>query len=352
MNKVIQTLPGGPLDIVGDVHGELDALESLLRQLGYEGQGYHPQNRKIVFVGDLVDRGMDCPGVIRLVRRLANAGNAFAILGNHELNILLNKPKDGTGWFLDAAQEKDRKYGNYARCPIDERDDVLEFLGSLPLVLHRSDIRIVHAAWDDDALAAVAPLKTNEVTAAFLKWETGIIAEAKQNNLYATAKAELDSVMLSDKNLEPPFLEQHAALEALKQMGNPIKILTSGVERPGTAPFYSSGSWRFVERVQWWNEYDHPTPVVIGHYWRRLKPIDRATVGKGDPDLFETVGPRDWHGKRGNVFCIDYSVGGRWSERAAGAAGGSDFKLGALRWPERMVMLDDGQSFLTAPSGD
>ena len=74
MNKVIQTLPGGPLDIVGDVHGELDALESLLRQLGYDGQGYHPQNRKIVFVGDLVDRGMDCPGVIRLVRRLVNAG--------------------------------------------------------------------------------------------------------------------------------------------------------------------------------------------------------------------------------------------------------------------------------------
>src|ERR671915_1826745 len=51
----------GPFDIVGDVHGCCDELEALLQQLGYarnfEGTWTHPEGRKAIFVGDLVDRG-------------------------------------------------------------------------------------------------------------------------------------------------------------------------------------------------------------------------------------------------------------------------------------------------------
>ena len=83
---------------------------------------------------------------------------------------------------------------------------------------------------------------------------------------------------------------------------NPLKVLTSGVERKGTVPFYSSGKWRFAHRVPWWDEYDDDKPVVIGHYWRRYRAIDRAAVGKGDKDLFEEMHPFAWHGKRRNVF--------------------------------------------------
>lgn len=345
MTSVIQKLPDAPLDIVGDVHGELVALQNLMLHLGYDELGNHPDGRKLVFVGDLVDRGQDCPGVVRLVRRLVTAGNAFAVVGNHELNIVMSKPKDGTGWFLAEARQKDKKYGDYALCPDDERQDVLNFLSSLPLALIRPDLRIVHATWDASALEAVKSLTPQQVGDAFLAYEQGIIKQAQTENLYALATAEENSVTLEDRSVEPPFLHQLARLESLKQMGNPIKILTSGIERPGTTPFYSSGKWRFVERVQWWNEYDDATPVVIGHYWRRVKPLDRAQVGKGDPDLFEGIPPNEWHGKHKNVFCVDFSVGGRWSERAGNKLGPSDFKLGALRWPERDVVFDDGHRF-------
>ncbi|TFG86728.1 MAG: hypothetical protein E4H19_04725, partial [Chromatiales bacterium] len=55
-------LQSGALDIVGDVHGELDALHDLLARLGYDKDGSHPDHRHLVFVGDLGDRGPDSPG--------------------------------------------------------------------------------------------------------------------------------------------------------------------------------------------------------------------------------------------------------------------------------------------------
>ncbi|MBA3451959.1 MAG: metallophosphoesterase, partial [Deltaproteobacteria bacterium] len=52
----------GPLDIVGDVHGELDVLHDLMERLGYDRAGNHPDKRRLVFLGDLCDRGPDSPG--------------------------------------------------------------------------------------------------------------------------------------------------------------------------------------------------------------------------------------------------------------------------------------------------
>ncbi|NLU71925.1 polynucleotide kinase-phosphatase [Streptomyces sp. HNM0575] len=83
----------GPFDIVGDVHGCRAELESLLERLGYalvrddEGRpvdARHPEGRTAVFVGDLVDRGPDSPGVLRLVMGMTEAGNALCVPGNHE----------------------------------------------------------------------------------------------------------------------------------------------------------------------------------------------------------------------------------------------------------------------------
>ena len=67
--KLIQQLPAGPLDIIGDVHGELAALERLLARLGADPARGHVE-RPLVFVGDLIDRGPDSPGVVALVRSL------------------------------------------------------------------------------------------------------------------------------------------------------------------------------------------------------------------------------------------------------------------------------------------
>jgi polynucleotide kinase-phosphatase len=73
----------GPFDIIGDVHGCSSELETLLGRLGY-ADGVHPEGRTAVFVGDLVDRGPDSPGVLRRVMSMVESGAALCVPGNHE----------------------------------------------------------------------------------------------------------------------------------------------------------------------------------------------------------------------------------------------------------------------------
>ena len=87
----------GPFDVIGDIHGCRAELEQLLTSLGYalardaDGRAVgarHPDRRRVVFVGDLVDRGPDTPGVLRLAMGMVAAGDAFAVPGNHENKLL------------------------------------------------------------------------------------------------------------------------------------------------------------------------------------------------------------------------------------------------------------------------
>ncbi len=94
----------GPFDIIGDVHGCCDELEQLLQQLGYiveenssnkDSFGNcpiykHPQGRKVIFLGDLVDRGSRILDTLKLVHNMQEADSALCILGNHE-NKLIRK---------------------------------------------------------------------------------------------------------------------------------------------------------------------------------------------------------------------------------------------------------------------
>ncbi|MFJ7174879.1 polynucleotide kinase-phosphatase [Streptomyces massasporeus] len=73
----------GPFDIIGDIHGCAAELEALLGKLGYV-DGVHPEGRTAVFVGDLVDRGPDSPGVLRRVMAMVKSGDALCVPGNHE----------------------------------------------------------------------------------------------------------------------------------------------------------------------------------------------------------------------------------------------------------------------------
>jgi len=86
----------GPFDVVGDVHGCRAELETLLGRLGYaitrddhgRPTGAHHGHRRMIFVGDLVDRGPDTPGVLRLVMGMVAAGDALCVSGNHEAKLL------------------------------------------------------------------------------------------------------------------------------------------------------------------------------------------------------------------------------------------------------------------------
>lgn len=84
----------GPFDIIGDVHGCYDELIELLHKLGYEVLNNdvgvtikHPQGRRLVFAGDLVDRGPNSPGVIRLVQSVVASGSGFCVAGNHDVKL-------------------------------------------------------------------------------------------------------------------------------------------------------------------------------------------------------------------------------------------------------------------------
>src|SRR5262249_18700268 len=84
-------LEKGPFDIIGDVHGCYDELVALLRELGYsDGDGLwrHPGGRKLVFVGDLVDRGPKTPEVLELVMSVVGGGLAWCVPGNHDIKLL------------------------------------------------------------------------------------------------------------------------------------------------------------------------------------------------------------------------------------------------------------------------
>src|SRR5690242_13126142 len=87
----------GPFDVIGDVHGCLAKLGELLDRLGYRCEhdaagrltgAAHPQGRTAVFLGDLVDRGPDTPGVLGLAMTMTAAGQALAVAGNHEAKLL------------------------------------------------------------------------------------------------------------------------------------------------------------------------------------------------------------------------------------------------------------------------
>ena len=77
----------GPFDVIGDVHGCYDELVALLGELGYV-DGVHPEGRRAVFVGDLVDRGPGVVPVLRLVMRMVAEGSAICVPGNHDIKLM------------------------------------------------------------------------------------------------------------------------------------------------------------------------------------------------------------------------------------------------------------------------
>jgi len=86
----------GPFDIIGDVLGCFTELRTLLDQLGYQFNGdgarpfaaTHPEGRKAIFLGDLVDRGPGIPDVLQLVMGMVESGSALCVPGNHDIKLM------------------------------------------------------------------------------------------------------------------------------------------------------------------------------------------------------------------------------------------------------------------------
>jgi len=96
-------------DLIGDIHGYASALRSLLAKLGYQecdGAWMHPE-RKVIYLGDFVDRGPAQVETVEIARRMVESGHALAVMGNHEFNaVAWATPRDGqTGKFLRTHSE-------------------------------------------------------------------------------------------------------------------------------------------------------------------------------------------------------------------------------------------------------
>jgi len=306
-SNLVRRIPKGPVDVVGDVHGEMDALRDLLGYLGYDLIGRHPEGRRLVFVGDLIDRGPDSPGVVRWVRRMMDEAGALAVLGNHEINLLrgLDKGFDNA-WF-------------FRNSPPAVRAEMIELLTGLPLALERDDLRVAHANWHDDSVDL-----------------------ARNANCPIELFEEHDALIDEFLRMNPPPDPVEAGL--LKQNHNPVKRITSGPEQRAGAGKPTEGERVHQQRETWWDSYTGPL-CVVGHYWRMQDP------GKPSSNhLFDDTRPHALLGK-GHVMCVDYSVGKRYLERQRNGPnfkGPFHLRLGALRLPERTLIFDNGT---TAPLG-
>ena len=71
-------------DLIGDIHGQADKLEALLRHMGYvpNGIGYQaPFGRQAIFLGDLIDRGPGQVRVLNIASSMIDEGQALSIMG-------------------------------------------------------------------------------------------------------------------------------------------------------------------------------------------------------------------------------------------------------------------------------
>lgn len=150
-----------PYDLIGDIHGYADHLETMLRHLGYTETGptwRHPEGRQVIFLGDYVDRGPGIRRVLQIVRGMVEAGDALAIMGNHEYNAILYATPDGKGDFLRPHSKKNVKQHAETLAQFagreEEWQDYLAWFATLPLWLELDGLRAVHATWDEAGIAA------------------------------------------------------------------------------------------------------------------------------------------------------------------------------------------------------
>jgi protein phosphatase len=137
-----RTSERGPFDIIGDVHGCCDELEELLQQLGYTRNGdgiwSHPEARRAIFVGDLVDRGPRIVDTLKTVMAMSRAGSALCVPGNHD--IKLKRKLDGRD--VTVSHGLERTLSELEQEPPEFRAAVQQFVDGL----------VSHYVFDDGRL--------------------------------------------------------------------------------------------------------------------------------------------------------------------------------------------------------
>lgn len=180
MNRIGQQVPlprpDPPVCVIGDVHGRLDLLEQLLAQIAEQPEY---ARARIIFVGDLIDRGPDSAGVLARVYALQHAEpeRVFCLMGNHERMLLdfLHEPIiHGPRWIAAGGSETLTSLGlspwtrrdsteTMAELAKDLRtaltDDFVNWLTTLPLIWREDGLAVSHAGADPAQPLDVQPEK-------------------------------------------------------------------------------------------------------------------------------------------------------------------------------------------------
>lgn len=169
-------------DIIGDIHGQAEMLKDLLKSMGYKkiNGAFAHKNRKAIFVGDFINRGPQIRNTILLVRRMVEAGNAYAILGNHELNAIIFELKDKSGRpfyhrLLKYRMPLNQTLEEFIHIP-EEYKSHIKWMRTLPMFLELDGIRVVHACWQDENIAV---LKENVTE---MKMRKSFLRRVSKNN--------------------------------------------------------------------------------------------------------------------------------------------------------------------------
>lgn len=272
-------------DLIGDIHGHAGELMALLSSLGYERSNshhVHPGGRKVIFLGDYIDRGPRIREVLQIVRGMVEGGSGHALLGNHEVNALRFHTVGSSGQPLRPhTEDKIRQHrATLEQFPDrDEWQEWMQWLAGLPLFMERDGLRAVHACWDDAAITALRGIGRLEGSA------------LEEFSIQGTRNQELLS----------------------RVVNGPEGILPLGC-RQKTA----DGTMRKDFRVKWWNN-------LIGATCREAIFPDDNTIPDEPPQCVPRTGysdqaPPTFFGHyalkkarpeviRGNLACLDYGMG-------------------------------------------
>lgn len=192
------------IDLVGDIHGAVDRLRKLIDKLGYrksEGRWSHPEQHRLVFLGDYADKGPRVAEAIELVRELCDARVACAIAGNHDTNAIAFCMRrndcviDPVGALRSAHGSHQDSAAKHAWIrPHDSKNidqhcttlqlgdavyaEAIRWFTTLPLWLELPGLRAVHAAWIPSAIAKIKSIENAQLKSGAAWLEASSINEA------------------------------------------------------------------------------------------------------------------------------------------------------------------------------
>ena len=154
--------PDAPFYAIGDIHGRLDLLESLLSRINPD------DDQRLVFLGDYVDRGPNTADTLVALHEMSNRrpDDIICLMGNHEKMLLafVDDPLGkGSSWLRNGGAATLRSFGIdappdrgsadqiLAACDALESaipQDLMQWLRQLPLSWNSGNIWCVHAAMD------------------------------------------------------------------------------------------------------------------------------------------------------------------------------------------------------------